>query len=167
MRSLTRILGRAVALVALAVMASSTAAYAQYETYMELLREDIKTEKVAIITEAMQFTDDQSTVFWPIYREYDLELSKLVDQRIALIKDFAASYTTMTDDTAKELADRSFKIRANRAKLLKKYYGKVEKQLGAAMAVRWAQTERVINTLIDLQVQSQLPLMPKGGSGKN
>jgi hypothetical protein len=35
------------------------------------------------------------------------------------------------------------------------------------MAVRWAQTERVINTLIDLQVQSQLPLMPKGGSGKN
>ena len=164
MRSLTRVFGKVAALVALAVVLSSSAAYGQSERYVELMREDLKTEKVAIITEAMQMTDDQSSVFWPIYREYDLELSKLVDRRIAIIKGFADSYAMMTDEKAKQIADDSFKLRGDRMNLQKKYYKKVAKELDAIMAVRWMQTERIIESLIDLQITANLPLIQKGGT---
>lgn len=62
--------------------------YAQ-EAYIELLRSDIRAKKVAIITEVMQFADAQARAFWPVYREYDLELSKIGDARVELIKDYA------------------------------------------------------------------------------
>jgi len=162
MRSLIHVIGKVATLVVLAVMFSSSAAYGQYERYMELLREDMKTEKVAVVTEALQMTDDQSSVFWPIYREYDLELSKLGDRRLAIIKSFAENYGTMTDETAKKIADDSFKLREDRLKLQKKYYKRAEKELGAVMAARWMQTERIIENLIDLQVADALPLIEKG-----
>jgi hypothetical protein len=164
MRPVTQALGKAAALAALGVVLSSSAANAQYEKYVELMREDLKTEKVAIITEAMGLTDEQSSTFWPIYREYDLELSKLVDRRITIIKSFASSYETMTDDKAKEIADDSFKLREDRLKLQKKYYKRAEKELGAIVAARWMQTERIIEELLDLQLAANLPLIQGGGS---
>ena len=47
--------------------------------YAELLRADVRAQKVAIITEVMGFTDKEDEAFWPIYREYDLEMAKLGD----------------------------------------------------------------------------------------
>jgi hypothetical protein len=160
-------LKRAAALLAIVagVLTASTAAYGQTDTYLELLREDIKTQKVAILTEAMQFTDEQSTVFWPIYREYDVELASIMDRRVALIKDYAESYESMTDEKAKEIADRSFKIAEDRLKIRRHYYNRFEKELGATLAARFVQIENQIQLLIDLQIAAELPLIKPGHEG--
>ena len=132
------------------------------EEWLELLRSDIKTEKVALLTEAMEFTPEEAEIFWPIYREYDLELAKLGDTRLALIKDFAANYENMTEAKAKELAQKTFKLDADRLKLQQKYYQKVEKALSATEAARFIQVERQIRLLIDLQIAAEMPLIRKG-----
>src|SRR6266404_6099741 len=54
--------------------------------YTELLRADVKVKRVAIITEIMQFDDTEAASFWPIFRAYDLELSKIGDGRISQIE---------------------------------------------------------------------------------
>src|SRR6266850_2909030 len=54
--------------------------------YTELLRADVKVKRVAIITEIMQFDDAEAASFWPIFQEYDRELSKIGDGRISLIR---------------------------------------------------------------------------------
>ncbi|MFA9400452.1 MAG: SMC-Scp complex subunit ScpB, partial [Acidobacteriota bacterium] len=36
----------------------------QNEQYMELLRQDLRTNKLAVMTEAMSLTDEQGEVFW-------------------------------------------------------------------------------------------------------
>lgn len=165
MRAVTRMIGKAMALTGLALVAAGSAAYAQYEAYAELMREDIKTQKVAIMTEAMQLGGEQADVFWPIYREYTSELDKLVDRRIALIKDYAANFTTMTDEKAKEIADASFRLQEDRLKLQKQYYKQVEKELGGVIAARFIQTERIINDMMNLQIAAELPLIQKGDAG--
>ncbi len=63
-----------------------------------MLRSDVRAEKVAIITEVMGFTEAEDAAFWPIYREYDLELAKLGDERTALIAEYAKNYANITDD---------------------------------------------------------------------
>ena len=40
-------------------------------TYVELMRSDIRTQKVALITETLLLTEGEGAIFWPIYREYD------------------------------------------------------------------------------------------------
>ena len=100
--------------VVLALLLVAKTAYAQ-EQYAELLMSDIKTQKVAVITEAMGLDEGQSDPFWQIYRDYDYELAEIVDRRIAIIKDYAASFSSMTDDKAADLAKTSFKIESDRS----------------------------------------------------
>jgi hypothetical protein len=127
---------------------------------IELMRSDLRTEKRAIVTQAMQLTEAQSDKFWPVYSEYETALTKLNDQRVTLIKDYAASYNSMTDQTAKDLIKRSFKLQESRTSLLKQYVGKMSKAVDVKSAARWAQVEHALDSAIDLQVASELPLMP-------
>ena len=90
------------------------------DSYIELLKSDVKAEKKAIITEVMAFTDQQSEAFWPIYREFEFELDKLSDIRIANIKDFAANYDSLTDVKADQLINNSFDFLGDRLNLNEK-----------------------------------------------
>ncbi len=47
---------------------------------------------------------DKAAAFWNAYRDYRNDLKKVTDVRIAIIKDYAVSFDTMTDAKAKELA---------------------------------------------------------------
>jgi hypothetical protein len=143
----------------LCAMMSAGAATAQVDQYMEMLRTDVRAEKVAVITEVMAFTDEEGELFWPIYREYELELAKLFDKRLANIKDYAEHYDAIDDEKADELLGQSFKNFESREKLLKSYYKKFKKAMGAKRAATFVMLERQINLLIDLQIAANLPLI--------
>ena len=87
---------------------------AQSQRYAELLRSDVRAEKVAILTEVMGFTEAEDKAFWPIYREYDSEMAELGDERVALIAEYARSYSTMTDAVAETLATGALDLEAER-----------------------------------------------------
>ena len=147
-------------LVIVALFLVNTVSYGgDVEAYIELLKSDLRTQKVAVLTEAMRFTDEGSTVFWPIHREYELELSKIIDDRIELIKDYAQNYDNLTNEKAKEIAGKVFDLEKRRTKLKKKYFKKFEKALSAIVAAKFIQVENQINLLIDLQIASELPLI--------
>jgi hypothetical protein len=132
------------------------------EEYVELLRQDIVTQKTALLTDAMALDASQSEKFWPIVREYDVERAKLADRRIALIKKYAANYETMTPDLAKDIADESMKIDGDMLKLKKDYFGKVSKALSPVEATRFLQVESFVDNLLRLQTQYELPLIQHG-----
>lgn len=127
--------------------------------YVELLRSDVKTKKVAILTELMQLNDDQSAKFWPIYREYDFELQKLNDQKLEGIKDYAKNYQIMTDEKANELALLALAMENKRNELKKAYYEKIRDQLGGIIAARFLQIENQMLMVVDLQIASSLPIV--------
>jgi hypothetical protein len=132
------------------------------EEYFELLRSDIRADRVAIVTQAMMLSDADGAVFWPIYREYEYEQSKLGDTKIALIKDYADGYMTMTDELAKDLMDRVFKLDKEMLDLQKKYFKKMDKELPSTVAVKFFQIDRQIIMLLNLQIASELPLIMAG-----
>jgi hypothetical protein len=146
------------AALAVAVLAVSAPSFAQNDI-IELLRSDITTQKKALMTQAMTMSEAESDVFWPIYNEYQNELRKVGDERIAIIKDYSANYETMTDEMATSLSKRSLKTEEDRLKLYKKYNGKLAKALSPKLAARWLQAEHAINTMIDVQIAAEMPLM--------
>ncbi|MCX6574440.1 MAG: hypothetical protein NTX99_10675 [Candidatus Aminicenantes bacterium] len=158
-RTLIFLLIVAAAAIAAYAQATTPPAAANQETYLELLKSDLKTQKVAVITEAMAMTDAQSAIFWPIYRKYDAELTTLNDTRLAVIKDFAANYESMTPAKADELTNKTFAFFEGRLKLQKTYYKEFSKALGPVLAAKYMQVERSINTVFDFQIMSQIPLV--------
>ena len=64
----------------------------------------------------MEFTEAEDAAFWPVYREYEAELAKINDDRMALIKDYAMGYETLTDATADGFAVRALGLEATRTR---------------------------------------------------
>ena len=66
---------------------SVTSVFAQdLDNYIKLLHSDLSAQKVNLITFNMMFTEKESEIFWKEYKEYEAELKKLGDARLALIK---------------------------------------------------------------------------------
>ncbi len=126
---------------------------------IQLLRSDVQAGKNQIITDTMAFNDQQSTAFWPIYRDYARDQQVIGDDRVKLIKDYAAHYDSMDDATAQDLAQRMFDIDARTLKLRKDYWPKFEKALGAKQAAKFYQVDNRLTLIINLQLTDVIPLI--------
>lgn len=129
--------------------------------YIELMRSDLRANKSNVIAKVMQFSEEDAAKFWPIYREYELELARLGDLRLKIIEDYTANYDTLTDKVADDLVHRALDFEAQRNKLKRKYYEKVKIALTPIVAARFYQVEHQILLLIDLQIASSLPVVSK------
>ena len=127
--------------------------------YAELLRADVRAEKVAILTELMQFTEAEDKAFWPIYREYDVELSKVNDERVGMIDEYAKNYTQVTDALADKLALKALELETRRTAVKQKSYERMKSALSAKTAARFLQVENQLLMVIDLQIAASLPIV--------
>jgi hypothetical protein len=129
------------------------------QAYIILLRSDVRPQKDEIMGSIMALSAADAARFWPIYNAYDAELTKLNDQRVENIKDYAREYTQITDTKADELVQKSFTYQKQRAELFASTYDKVKQACGAVTAARFAQIEHQLLLLVDLQIASSLPIV--------
>jgi hypothetical protein len=129
------------------------------DSYIQVLRSNLRTSKVEIVAEAMQFNDAESSVFWPVYRNYEFELSKLNDQKVALLKDYAEHLDKTSPAKAKELAEKSFALEQQRTDLKRKYFREFEKVMPANRVAKFFQVDNRLDLLINLRIASMVPLI--------
>ena len=135
--------------------------------YAELLRSDVRAQKVAILTEVMNFTEGEDAAFWPLYREYDAEMAAIGDERVALIAEYARNYSKLSDADADRLATKALDLEARRQGAKRKCYERVKTVLSPAKALRFLQVEHQLLLLIDLQISASLPVVRETeGGGK-
>ena len=138
-----------------------TDAQKNIEEYIDLIRNDVKQQKAEIMGSVIQLSADDAAKFWPIYSEYDAELTKLNDLRTENTMEYARTYTEMTDAKADELIKKAIDYQRQRSDLLAKYYVRVKDAIGAINAARFVQIEHQLLLIIDLQIASQLPVIGK------
>jgi hypothetical protein len=129
------------------------------EQDVKLLRQDLRSQKKQLIAANLTLTDVESTKFWPVYDQFSAEMTTLGDQKLALIKDYAQNFGSLTDAQARSLLDRSLALDEAATQLRIKYVPIINKVLPGTKTATFFQMERRISTLIDLQVASQIPLV--------
>ncbi len=139
--------------------AASAGSNTASDTDIKLLREDIRSERKRLVAANMPLTDTEATKFWPIYDQYAAEVSKLGDTRVALIKEYAQSYDTMTDAQANDLMNRSAAIDQQFSALLLKYVPIFEKVISAKKTAKWYQIDRRLDLLINLELAANIPMV--------
>jgi hypothetical protein len=148
-----------VAFAALAAFGAAEVTVAQsLKDDTELLISQIQTDKRAVVLTAMQMPDAQVQAFTPIYDEYQREMKDVMTRGSDVVNKFAANYGSMTDDAAKSIMKDFFKVRNDRNALVEKYAKKFQKVLPASKVLQWVQIENKVNTLLDVQAASVIPL---------
>ena len=126
---------------------------------IQLLRSDVQASKNEIITATMQFTDAESTAFWPVYRDYARDQQVIADERLKLVKDYAANYDTLDDPKAKDMVQRMINVEDKTLNMREDYWPKFMKALGAKRAAKFYQVDNRLSLIITLQLTAAIPLI--------
>jgi hypothetical protein len=151
-------------LLAAALALPFTRALAQSDDgIIEAARSMIKADRQTVVTDTMQFTEDEAKGFWPLYHQYRAEMDTVGDGVKHLVLEYAGLYPDVPDQRAKrmlkELADLEKQQVATRAKYLKKF----AKVLPAAKTLRFAQVESRLDLAVRLEMAASIPLVPITG----
>jgi len=150
-----------IAVAALAAFGASDLSLAQATNVKddtELLISQIQTDKRAVVLSAMDLTDAQVAAFTPIYDKYQADMKEQFASAVEMLNKFAANYGSMTDDAAKDILKDWFKLRDSRNATMKKYAKQMERELPATKVLQWVQIENKLNTLLDVQAASVVPV---------
>jgi hypothetical protein len=150
-----------IAFAALAAFGAAEVTFAQATNAKddtELLISQIQADKRAVVLSAMQLTDAEVRAFTPIYDKYQADMKKLYERAAEMLNKFAANYGSMTDDAAKDIMKDWFKLRDDRNDTMRKYAKEMDRALPPTKVLQWVQIENKLNTLLDMQAASVVPV---------
>jgi hypothetical protein len=154
---------RVVIMVALALVLSLSGlpALAQEKPAdnMQLVWEKIRADKKLFVSENMGLTESEAKAFWPVYDSYQKDWMKLNDRAIAVIKDYADNYNSMTNDKAKKLIDEYVGIQADQQKMKESYLPRFRKVLPDIKVARYYQLENKISAVVNYELARNIPLV--------
>jgi hypothetical protein len=81
------------------------------------------------------------------------------DVRLALLKEYAKSFDTVTEEQADSLTKRWLALDQDNTQLRLKYIPEFEKVISHKKTAMFFQIDRRISMMIDLQLASQVPLV--------
>jgi hypothetical protein len=128
---------------------------------MQILREKVKADKKLLVAANMGLTESEAKGFWPVYEEYQKELTTINQRIIKLIESYAADYrtNTLTDEKAKKLIDELVAIEQAEAKLKASSVPKLSKVLPSKKVARYLQIENKIRAVVKYDLASGVPLV--------
>ena len=126
---------------------------------MSIVREAMRADKKVVVADNMQLTEPEAKAFWPVYEEYQTEMTAVGDRTVKLIEDYAANYQAMTDEAAGKLLKEMMSIQGERLKVQEKYLPKFQKVLPMTKVARFYQVENKIRAIVDYDLAAQIPLV--------
>lgn len=138
---------------------SNNSAQSAADKDIDLLRKDVRSQKRQLIASNLQLTDKEAEKFWPLYDQYTADLVKINDAKYAAIKEYATSYSTLTDDQATELVRKMLGVDQAVAELRLRYIPMFNSVISGRKTAVFFQLDRRLVSLIDLQLASQIPMI--------
>jgi len=82
-------------------------------------------------------------------------------ERINMIREFTANFSNIDNERAREFSRRSFEFSRRRMELLERYTRRIDKAMSPVLAARFAQVESQLLMIVDVQLASDFPLIPR------
>ncbi len=126
---------------------------------LEALRAELRATRKQIIAQNLTLTPDESTRFWPVYDQYQADLTKIKDDQYALIVEYANNYGRIDDAKATDFITRWLDLDVKTTALRARYVPIVGGVLPGVKATTFFQMDRRISMLIDQRISSLLPVL--------
>jgi hypothetical protein len=128
---------------------------------MQILREKVKADKKLLVAANMELTESEAKGFWPVYEEYQKDLTAINQRITRIIESYAADYraNTLTDEKAKKLIDELVAIEQADGGLQAAYVPKLTKVLPPKKVARYLQVENKIGAIVKYELAARVPLV--------
>jgi hypothetical protein len=127
---------------------------------IEVVRGLLKADRKVVVAEAMQLTEAESAVFWPLYRDYRAEMDTVGDGLVKLVLEYADLYPDVPEDRAGKMLTDLMALEKDMVNVRAKHVKKLAKVLPKSKILRFAQVESRLDLALRLQMASAVPLVP-------
>lgn len=107
-------------------------------------KERKKAIKVAIITEKLELTEEESKAFWPIYDQMEEDM-KTLRKNFKTTKEKGRKMDELTDEEVEEIITESFDFKQKELDLKKQYHTKLKSVLPVKKIAKLYHLEKRIN----------------------
>ncbi len=152
-------IGGACVMVLALTLGVTGAASAQVRSEIELTRQQIQTERQALVAEAMELTDEQAAAFWPVYRDYRNELAPVGDRHVELILGYAERFGAVTDEYANQMLEDHLNIQSKKLEIQKMYVSRFLGVLQPMLVARFYQIENKLDAIIAFDLALSVPVL--------
>jgi len=125
---------------------------------IEVARAQLAADRKAIVAQNLPLTDQESAAFWPVYDDYRAQMKKINDRKVALIKSYAGSYNSLTDQQALDMLKESQDINKSELDLKSNYVDKFKKVLPPKKVARYYQIESKLDAIVNYGLARDIPL---------
>jgi hypothetical protein len=104
--------------------------------------EQIKTQKIAFITEKLSLTSQEAQVFWPVYNEFEKKRDEIQNKRRSIMKKIRFNSETLSDVELEQIAQQFISTQVDIGKLHEEYHTKFKKVITIKKVVKLYQIEQ-------------------------
>jgi len=126
---------------------------------LELTRKVLETERQAIVSNAIDLTEEEGKAFWPLYHKYQADRAKLRDRVAALVLSYAEAYPNVSTDEAAKMTKAVLEIQADEIELKQDYLDDFQKVLQSVKAARFYQLENKLDAAVNMELAKSVPLI--------
>ena len=119
---------------------------------IQLMRQDIRSERKKVVAANMPLTEAEAVKFWPVYDRYIADTMKVNDVRYALLKEYAQNYQTVTAEQSQNFIKRWLTLDQDNTQLRLKFIPEFEKVVSSQKTALFLQIDRRVGMMIELQL---------------
>jgi hypothetical protein len=132
------------------------------QSFLQLLRYNVKIKREQLTSEVLEMNEVSAETFWPMYREYEVELSRIYDERLSLMRSYEENWSVLNAARSDECARKTLALEARRTRLRSKYYRRLSHILSPVAAVKFLQIEGQLLSALDAEIASRLSVTDLG-----
>lgn len=124
----------------------------------EMLRRALTEGRRKLFSAGMNLNPKEYEAFWGIYADFEKEKEAIDQTRLAILKDVAARYRTMTGPEALGVVAQSAELQQKEIAVRKKYADAIGQKVSPAAGARFWQIDDYITTALRLDLLDNIPL---------
>lgn len=126
---------------------------------IELSRASIQVQRKAIVAMNMALDEPTAQVFWPLYNDYVEAMRKPNDRATALLTEYAANWTDLSEEKAKTLLNDLLSVKQEQLNVKKSFAKKFSRKLPPRVVARFFQIENKLDAIIANELALNVPLV--------
>jgi len=129
------------------------------EANLEILVSTLQANKKAMVAVNLGLDDAEAKAFWPVYDRYEGDLASVSDRLVALIGDYTANFTSMSDEKAAKIVKDFLALERERADVREKYLKPFSEALPGRKLARFYQIENKIHAVLRYELARDIPVI--------
>jgi hypothetical protein len=147
------------AVTAVAAVAAEPAAAVPGKEDLSLLLQTIRSNRKAFVSVNLALTPDEAAKFWPLYDEYQKELTPYGDRLASIVDEYIASFRTLSNEKALELIKGYNEAEAGRLQVRRSFIDRFAAVVPGRTVARFYQIENKIDAVLRYDLAATIPVV--------